>query len=669
MKKFLAILTAAAACFGLSACGSDMMLDGNNAGGDPGYSNAPNSGNEWIFDESDNYYYNDIIEQGFVDVGENSTSYFSLDRNTASYSLVRTQIQNGNYIYSDSVRVEEMINYFDYDFPAPEEKAVGVTGYLSDCPWNAENNLLLVGLKTTEYNLSDVNANYVFLIDVSGSMSGNSRLGLAKKGLNLLVDELGDRDLVSIVTYASGIDTVLDGGECSESGKSQIKSKISSLTASGSTNGSGGLERAYSVAEKHFITGGNNRVIIISDGDFNVGISNQTQLKEFIQDKAASGIYLSVLGVGMGNMRDDILETLATSGNGNYAYLDNENEARKVFVEELSGTLFTVAKDAKAGVTFTDSVEKYRLVGYDAKLISEDDYNNDDADAGEIGSNLCVAALYEIKIAENAEESSVLAEAEVKYKDVISGEEETNESVGCVITLSSPSSDDLSFISCVAEFGLILRQSAYRGSATITDVLARLDSLSDYISGDAYKQEFVTLVGLASEKGIYEEINVNYIEEQFVKEFNDSSAFELKFLESVENKDLSQFYRDPGFGCDGYVNLKYGITDEGAFTKISNAEVQAVYYNVTAYPDEADGGQFVTDIICSDPEITFMGNYTVDDFAGFFNYLKSKGFTVYSTNDTSNGYDATCGNISISGTEGRSIRIYYRVSNKTGIMY
>lgn len=496
MKKILACVAAlAASCLLFSACsGAFNDKEGYYPGWPGGMFDAeatPDGG----WEEGNGFHYDSIVEVGFTDVADEASSYFSLDRNTASYSQIRSAIENGYKVAEDSVRIEELINYFDYNFPAPTEKSVGVTTALSDCPWNEESKLMSVGIKTTEMK-NENNANYVFLIDVSGSMSGDNRLGLAKKGFNLLLDGLGDKDVVSIVTYASGVKTVLDGGECTQKGKDKIRDAISKLVASGATSGGDGLERAYKIAQKHFITGGNNRVIIISDGDFNVGMTKQDDLKEFIQEKAKSGIYLSVIGVGMGNMRDDILQTLATCGNGNYAYLDSENEARKVFVDELQGNLFTVAKDAKAGVTFTDAVKKYRLIGYDAKRITEDEFNNENADTGEIGSNLCVTALYEIVLSEQAD--GKLADVEVRYKDV-TGETEINESVASEVTLSTPSSDDLSFISCVAEFGLVLRNSAYKGTSSLSAVLERLEGLSEYIKGDIYKQEFVTLVGKASE--------------------------------------------------------------------------------------------------------------------------------------------------------------------------
>ena len=506
MKKLLTKLAvcglAATAALSFAACGAKADFDGYYdaaaPGGAPYFENAGGAGSADDAEGGDNYVYDKIVEQGFKNVADEASSYFSLDRNTASYSQVRSQINYGRTISPSSVRIEELINYFDYDFEAPTEKAVGVSAYLSECPWNEAHKLMLAGIKTVEKKTDSVNGNYVFLIDVSGSMGwDDSRLGLAKKGLNKLVDNLGDGDKVSIVTYASGVKTVLDGGVCSESGKAAIKSKINGLKTGGGTYGSAGLEIAYTIAEKNYISGGNNRVIIISDGDFNVGISNKDTMMEYISGKAQSGVYLSVLGVGMGNMRDDMLETLAKNGNGNYAYLDNETEAEKVLCHELNGMLMTVAKDAKAGVTFNEeTVVKYRLIGYDTKLISEDQFNDNTTDAGEIGSNLCVAALYEVELTENAE--GTLANIEVRYKDV-TGENEFDESVTVEVNTATPSCNDLSFIACVAEFGLVLRQSKYAENANLYSVLERLNGLTTYVSADPYRSEFVTLVGKASE--------------------------------------------------------------------------------------------------------------------------------------------------------------------------
>ena len=514
MKKKFALISVSligAACIGLCACSADYDgwggeggWSGDSAVGDPSYGEGDGANNG-------NYDYNPIIENGFKNTDKEASSYFSLDRNTATYSLVRRQINLNRTIAPDSVRIEEMINYFGYDFTPPTDKAVAVSSYLAPCPWNEENYLMLAGVKTSEYNLTADACNYVFLIDVSGSMSGSDRIGLAKKGIEKLVDNLGDNDVVSLVTYANGVNTVFTGKECTESNKSSIKEAVNGLRASGGTNGGDGLKRAYEAAERHYISDGNNRVILISDGDFNVGMSSQDQLKEFIQDKAEkSGVYLSVLGVGLGNTRDSILETLATCGNGNYAYLDNELEAEKVLVNELNGTLKTVAKDAKASVTFnTEAVEKYRLIGYDTKILTEDEFNDSKTDAGEIGSNLCVAALYEIKLAsfglagvEGAD--AKLADIEIKYKDVRTNVE-LNDSVKSEVYLkaSYDYNDDFKFISCVAEFGLILRQSAYRGDAKFESIIARLDGLSNYTNSDPLKKEFVELVGTASDNPKY----------------------------------------------------------------------------------------------------------------------------------------------------------------------
>lgn len=511
MKKIAAAAIALVAALTLSACGaagSDRNDFGGSASGGDSNEESPDSGaylhayERYDGEIDDGYYYNSVTEQDFKSVSEEASSYFSLDRNTATYSLVRAQINNGRKVSPDSVRIEEMINYFDYSYDAPTKEAVALSGYLSDCPWNEESKLMLVGLKTREKKLEELSCNYVFLIDISGSMASPDRLELAKTGLGYLVDALNESDSVSLVTYASGVNLVMDGEICTEENKQNIKAQISDLNAYGSTNGSGGLELAYATAESHFIEGGNNRIILISDGDFNVGMTGQSELKAFISRKAQSHIYLSVIGVGMGNLRDGILETLANSGNGNYAYLDNLTEAKKVFTEELDGMLLTLAKDARASVTFTQAVSSYRLIGYDAKILSRDQYLDDGYDTGEIGTNLCVSALYEIKLdSEYAEDNDLLAEVEVRYYDISAGG--VPSCVSLNIDGGEKDSDDLKFIACVAEFGLVLRNSAYGGSSSIGGVLARLELLEQYLSADVYKQEFAELVKLAYDSGFY----------------------------------------------------------------------------------------------------------------------------------------------------------------------
>ncbi len=450
------------------------------------------------------YRYDSVYEQPFQNVSDEPSAYFMLDRNTASYTQMRRTIESGYRVNADSVRAEEYINYFDYDFAAPAEgEKMAISTYLTDCAWNEEHKLMTIGVKTQEAKLQSSANNYVFLIDVSGSMEGADRLGLIKQSLKTLVGNLGENDYVSIVTYAGNAGVKLNSTRVSDDNREKILSSVSSLTANGSTNGSGGIELAYEQANRNFIAGGNNRVILMSDGDFNVGISQGTPLKEFIQEKAKNGVYLTVLGFGMGNMRDDNLESLARNGNGNYAYIDSEKEAEKLFDKEITGTLYTVAKDAKAGVTFTENVAQYRMIGYDTKLISEDDFNNPEKDAGEIGSNLTVVALYEIVLSETAEQNARLADVEIRYKDV--SENEEDKSVKNFVNNDPNPDAQTTFISCVAEYALLLRNSEYKGTASFDNVLTRLSSIYAYTSADYFKTEFFSLVQKA--KTIYQKID------------------------------------------------------------------------------------------------------------------------------------------------------------------
>ena len=498
-KVFGGFIIAATAALAFAGC------SGPNGGwypGSPGFSYGDSEGN---------FQYESIIEQGFYDTAENPSSYFSLDRNTASYSQVRAQINTGYKVASDSVRTEELINYFSYDYPAPEAgEEMKVSAYLADCPWNTEHKIATFGIRTEERILpEEVTNNYVFLIDVSGSMSarvqgldGMTCFDLVKYGIGKLVDGLSENDSVAIVTYASGVKEALEPTLATQEGKTEIMKVVNKLVASGSTFGSGGITLAYDVAQRHYAENGNNRVILMTDGDFNVGISDRTQLKEFIQDKATSGIYLSVLGFGMGNMNDSTMQTLAMNGNGNYAYIDTPAEAEKVLGSELGGMLVPVAKDAKAGVTFNaDTVVKYRLLGYDMKRMSHEDFENDKKDAGEIGSNLCVTAMYEIELKEDAQAGASLATAEVRYKSV---ERAENVSKTAALTYALTESNDIAFATCVMEFGLVLRNSNYKGTANLASALERLETLSTYLEKDVYKKEFKALVEKAIESKKYE---------------------------------------------------------------------------------------------------------------------------------------------------------------------
>ncbi len=509
-KIFGLAALALGAMFTLCGCGAGGMI------GDGWYDkpsgSIPPSDDEPTEGDAPNYQYNSIVEQGFKDAAEEPSSYFSLDRNTANYAYVRAQLNNGMTVANDSVRIEELVNYFSYGYPAPAEgEQLAVTGYLMDCPWNEAHKLASFGIRTQEAATDADCNNYTFLIDVSGSMSAHvygtdtTCLGLVKYGIGKLVEGLGENDRVAIVTYASGTGVSLEPTLATEEGKKAIMKKVDGLRANGSTNGSGGLKLAYEQAEKYKTAEGNNRVILLTDGDFNVGIYDTEELKTFISEKAGSGVYLSVIGVGLGNTRDDLMETLALAGNGNYAYMDSTLEAEKVLGEELGGTLFTVAKDAKAGVTFhAETVSRYRIIGYDMKTMTGEEFDDPSKDAGELGSNLAVTVLYELELTENADTMSanaLLATAEVRYKTV---GEEANRSVTAEICLGSGYGEDQIFAGCVAEFGLILRQSEHRGSASLASVLDRLGTLRDYLARDAYKSEFETLVEKAASSESYE---------------------------------------------------------------------------------------------------------------------------------------------------------------------
>lgn len=450
-----------------------------------------------VISESDsgffpNYHYDGISENDFVSTAEETSSYFSLDRNTASYSLMRREINQGLTTNANSVRLEEYVNYFNYNYARPSgEDALALSGSVFDCPWNEENKLFTIGIAAEEISFaSDIQNNIIFLIDISGSMFGEDRLGLIQQAFTMLLDNLGDNDYVSIVTYASNCRVALSGARGTE--KTKIANVLQDLSASGTTNGSGGIQLAYAEAEKYFIQGGNNRVILATDGDFNVGISDKNQLKNFISEKRQSGIFLTVLGVGMFNTNDSTMKTLAESGNGNYAYLDSVAEARKVLVEELNGTFNVVAKDAKAGVIFNpETVEKYRLIGYESKMLSQDEFYDENKDAGELGSGHTVTAVYEIKIKDNA--AGNIATVEIKYKHPESNENKNITETFTTYDYSANPDEDCIFIGCVVEYGLLLRNSEFKGNADFENVISRLSQLS-CVREDPFKAEFLEIV-------------------------------------------------------------------------------------------------------------------------------------------------------------------------------
>lgn len=436
--------------------------------------------------------YQDIVENDFIDPEDEPLSMFSVDANTAAYANLRANIQNDREIHPNQVRIEEMINYFDYDLPEPNEgEPLSIETHVVPCPWNGEHQLLMIGMKAEEVELTDMRNNLVFLLDVSGSMDAPNKIGLMKEAFGLLIDSLNEEDTVSIVTYASRDTVLLDGGYGDE--KTRIRNIINDLSAGGSTAGAQGIQTAYDLAETYFIEGGNNRVILATDGDFNVGISDPDDLEDFISEKRTSGVYLSVLGFGMGNYKDNRMEALANAGNGNYAYLDTVLEAKKVLTEEIGGTLRTVARDVKAQITFNpDVIGSYRLLGYENKLLTEEQYEDDETDAGEIGSGHSVVVVYEIALKESYDPANAF-EVEVRYKTPDTDDptvHELNHAHPTESLFEQPSAD-ARFIGGLVEFALILRDSQYKGDANLDAIVERLESLG---LTDPYRQEFLELV-------------------------------------------------------------------------------------------------------------------------------------------------------------------------------
>ena len=476
--------------------------------------------------------YAKIDENGFMPVIGNPLSTFSIDVDVASYANARRFIMNDRLPPKDAIRVEEFINYFDYDYDKPEgDVPFSINLEYAVCPWNTEHNLVHIGLQGEKLAVEDRRqSNLVFLIDVSGSMRPQNKLPLLKKAFLLLVDELADNDQVTIVTYAGYTELALVPTFARDSGK--IKAAIRHLGAGGSTAGHAGIQLAYDMAESYFIPEGNNRVILATDGDFNVGISNTDDLVEMIEEKRESGIFLTVLGFGMGNYKDDRLEKLADKGNGNHAYIDNLLEAKKVFVDDLTSTLYTIAKDVKIQVEFNPlKVASYRLIGYENRLLNKEDFADDKKDAGEIGAGHSVTALYEIvpvgagddvledvssfvndklkyidtKLSTEAMKSNEVVTVHVRYKEP---DGDTSKLITTVVVdepvAVDASSDDLRFSAAVAMYAMILRESVHTGDIQLDNV----HDLAKGAMGDdphMYRAEFIRqvertslIIGLAS---------------------------------------------------------------------------------------------------------------------------------------------------------------------------
>ncbi|MEY8708288.1 von Willebrand factor type A domain-containing protein [Bacteroides faecichinchillae] len=459
--------------------------------------------------------YKFINENGFKEVSEVPLSTFSIDVDAASYSNMRRFINKGELPPSDAVRIEELVNYFSYDYPRPTgSDPVKITIEAGDCPWNTTHRLVRIGLKAKEIPTDNLPAsNLVFLIDVSGSMWGEERLDLVKSSLKMLVNNLRDKDKVAIVTYAGNADVKIES--VSGSDKQKIREAIDELLARGSTAGGAGIQLAYSIAKKNFIPNGNNRIILCSDGDFNVGVSSEEGLEQLIEKERKSGVFLTVLGYGMGNYKDSKIQTLAEKGNGNHAYIDNLQEANRVLVGEFGGTLHTVAKDVKLQVEFNPArVQTYRLIGYESRLLKDEDFNNDAKDAGDMGAGHTVTALYEVipvgvkndyvgkvddlkyqkkeKTVVKSTGSNELLTVKLRYKSLDKDVSKKIE-LPFVDSKGNNVSSDFKFASAVAMFGQLLRNSDFKGDATYDKVI---DWAKQGLDNDekGYRREFVRLV-------------------------------------------------------------------------------------------------------------------------------------------------------------------------------
>ncbi|NOQ25666.1 MAG: DUF3520 domain-containing protein [Bacteroidales bacterium] len=460
--------------------------------------------------------YSAIHENGYKEAIKTPLSTFSIDVDAASYSNMRRFLNNGQKPPMDAIRIEEMINYFNYDYPQPDNgHPFAIIQELANCPWNNENMLLHIGLQGEKIAMDNLPAsNIVFLIDVSGSMSSPDKLPLLKKAFKMLVSQLRKEDRVAIVVYAGNSGLVLPSTSGTQ--KQTIINSLEKLQSGGSTAGAAGLKLAYKVAAENFIEDGNNRIILATDGDFNVGQSSNAEMERLIEKERERGTFISVLGFGTGNYMDDKMETIADKGNGNYAYIDNIMEAKKVLVNEFGGTLFTIAKDVKIQIEFNPQiVESYRLIGYENRLLNDEDFEDDKKDAGELGSGHTVTALYEIKLANTgslkkndlkyqtaklntlAKEGDELATVKFRYKKPKGTKSILlEEIIPYTNNYANDMSDNFRFSAAVAGFGMLLRNSEYKGNTTHKSII----DLATNAKGkdqEGYRSEFIQLIKLA----------------------------------------------------------------------------------------------------------------------------------------------------------------------------
>lgn len=471
--------------------------------------------------------FNKIVENPFVTPQVNPLSTFSIDVDNASYTNCRSLINNGQMPNKDAVRIEEFINYFDYEYPNPTgEHPFSITTEVAPAPWNPQHQLVHIGLQGKKLNYEQLApCNLVFLLDVSGSMEDANKLPLLRSSLKLLLNELSSKDRIAIVVYAGAAGLVLPSTSASEKGK--IIDALDNLQAGGSTAGGAGIELAYKIAKENFIKDGNNRIILATDGDFNVGMSSQNDLVRMIEEKRKEGVFLTICGFGMGNYKDGTMEEISRNGNGNYYYIDQIGEAKKVFVKKMRATLFTIAKDVKLQVEFNPSkVQAYRLIGYENRMLKSEDFNDDKKDAGELGAGHTVTALYEI-IPVGVKSEFVKTVDKLKYQQTSTNNtanstgnemmtikfryKKPNEEVSKLmeqeivksnVSTLEKSSENFRFSAAVAEFGLLLRDSEFKANTSFDETL-KLANGAIGKDTEGYRKEFIKLVescGLMAKK-------------------------------------------------------------------------------------------------------------------------------------------------------------------------
>lgn len=437
--------------------------------------------------------YRDYPENPFISTVDYPTSTFSVDADGASYANMRKYVMDGDEVQPASVRIEEYINYFIYDYPEPEEgEDVSMDTEVFGCPWNEDHQLMRIGLKGRYIAKEDLPAsNFVLLIDVSGSMNSKDKLGLLKEGFIKMVDAMRPTDRVAIVTYAGKAGVSLESTPCSQ--KEKIKNILSQLMTKGATAGMAGISRAYQLAEENYIPGGNNRVILGTDGDFNVGVSSTEKLIEMIKKKRATGVHLTVLGVGRGNLNEEMMEQLANNGNGTYEYIDNTPQLQKIFVDERS-KFYTVASDCKIQVKFNpEKVLSYRLIGYENRGMKDEHFDDDNEDAGDIGVDQTITALYEVVLPEELPEGE-FASVDVRYKKHAQAvSRKISASVSGGICPISEASENSRFASAVTGAGLMFKKSKYMGDLTwpmIADLAEGAKSFDPF----GYRADFCRLL-------------------------------------------------------------------------------------------------------------------------------------------------------------------------------